>query len=102
MSPFIDDHHAALVDLCRHYRVRSLAVFGSAARDDFDPDRSDVDLLVEFEPLPSGLYADAYFGLREALESLFGRHVDLVAPSALRNPYIKADVERTRTLVYAA
>ncbi len=47
-------------------------------------------------------YADAYFGLREALEALFGRDVDLVAPSAIRNPYIRADVERTRTLVYAA
>lgn len=102
MSPFIDDHRAALIDLCRQYRVRNLAVFGSAARDDFDPDRSDVDLLVEFEPLPGGGYADAYFGLREALESLFGRDVDLVTSSAIRNPYIKADVERTRTLVYAA
>ena len=66
MSPFIDDHRAALADLCRQHRVRSLSVFGSAARDDFDPDRSDVDLLVEFAPLAEGEYADAYFGLREA------------------------------------
>jgi len=102
MSPFIDDHRAALIDLCRRYRVRSLSVFGSAARDDFDPARSDVDLLVEFEPLAGNGYADVYFGLREALEALFGRDVDLVAPSAIRNPYIRADVERTRTLVYAA
>jgi uncharacterized protein len=88
--------------VCRRYRVRSLAVFGSAARDDFDPARSDVDLLVEFEALPPGGYADAYFGLRESLEELFGRDVDLVAPSAIRNPYIRADAERTRTLVYAS
>ena len=53
MSPFIDDHRAALIDLCRRHRVRSLAVFGSAARDDFDPDRSDVDLLVEFGKHPN-------------------------------------------------
>ncbi len=102
MSPFIDDHRAALEDLCRRYRVHSLFVFGSAAREDFDPERSDVDLLVEFEALPVGGYADAYFGLREALEALFGRQVDLVASSAVRNPYIKADIERTRTLLYAA
>lgn len=102
MSPFIDDHRAALEELCRSYHVRRLFLFGSAARDDFDPERSDVDLLVEFEPMPAGGYADAYFGLREALEALFGRGVDLVALSAVRNPYMKADIERTRMLLYAA
>jgi uncharacterized protein len=102
LSPFIDDHRVALEELCRRYRVRSLFLFGSAARDDFDPMSSDVDLLVEFEVLPPGGYADAYFGLREALEDLFDRAVDLVALSAVRNPYMKADIERTRTLLYAA
>ena len=102
MSPFIEEHRDELADLCRRHHVRRLFVFGSAARDDFDPARSDVDLLVEFEPVPEGGYADAYFGLREALEALLGRDVDLVAASALRNPYIKADVERTRSLLYAA
>lgn len=102
MSPFIDDHRVALEELCRRYRVRSLFLFGSAARDDFDAERSDVDLLVEFQTFPSGGYADAYFGLRESLEDLLGREVDLVALSAVRNPYMKADIERTRTLLYAA
>ena len=102
MSPYIDDRRAALEELCRPYRVRRLFLFGSAVRDDFDPGRSDVDLLVEFEPMPAGGYADAYFGLREALEALFGREVDLVALSALSNPYMRADIERTRTLLYAA
>ena len=102
MSPFIDDHRVALEELCRRYGVRFLFLFGSAARDDFDPARSDVDLLVEFAALPPGGYADAYFGLRESLGDLFGRDVDLVALSAVRNPYMKADIERTRTLLYAS
>jgi predicted nucleotidyltransferase len=102
MSPFIDDHRAALEELCRRYQVRTLFVFGSAARDDFDPEQSDVDLLVEFEPLAPGGYVNAYFGLRESLEDLFHREVDLVALSAVRNPYMKSDIERTRTLLYAA
>ena len=102
MSPFIDDYRAALEELCRRYPVRGLFLFGSATRDDVDPRRSDVDLLVEFEALPPGGYADAYFGLREALADLFGRDVDLVALSAVRNPYSKADIERTRMLLYAA
>ena len=45
---------------------------------------------------------DAYFGLRESLEDRFGRDVDLGALSAVRNPYMKADIVRTRTLLYAA
>jgi len=102
MSPFIDDHRVALEELCRRYGVHSLFLFGSAARDDFDFARSDVDLLVDFEALPPGGYADAYFSLLESLEDLFGRRVDLVALSAVRNPYMKADIERTRTLLYAA
>lgn len=102
MTPFIDDHRAELADLCRRHHVRSLFVFGSASRDDFDPERSDVDLLVDFGPVPEGEYVNAYFGLREALADLFGRDVDLVAVAALRNPYVKAEVERTRTLLYAA
>jgi uncharacterized protein len=102
MNPFIVDHREALTELCRRFHVRSLFVFGSAARDDFDPDRSDVDLLVEFEPLPNGAYADAYFGLQEGLEALLGHETDLVTTSALRNPYVRADIERTRMLLYAA
>lgn len=102
MSPFIDEHRAALAELCRRYGVRRLFLFGSAARDDFDSTRSDVDLLVEFGPLPRGGYADAYFGLRESLEALLGREVDLVALSAVRNPYVMADIERTRALLYAS
>jgi hypothetical protein len=75
MSTLIDDHRAALEELCRRYRVRSLFLFGSATRDDFDPSQSDVDLLVEFETMPQG----------GGLEALFGREIDLVSlPSATR------------------
>ena len=76
--------------------------FGSAASDDFDWARSDLDFLVEFQPLPSGAYADAFFGLKESLEQLFGRPVDLVADAAIRNPYFRETVDRTRALLYAA
>jgi uncharacterized protein len=98
----IEDHRAELAELCRRYRVRSLSVFGSATREDFDPERSDFDFLVEFEALPSGQYSDAYFGLLESLERLLGSPVDLVVSSAIRNPYFRQSVERTRAVLYAA
>ena len=102
MSPSIDQHRAELSDLCRRYRVLSLSLFGSAVRDDFDPERSDYDFLVEFEALPSGHYADAYFGLLEALQQLLGRPVELVVASAIKNPYFRQSVEQTKALLYAA
>jgi predicted nucleotidyltransferase len=72
VSRSIDEHRAGLADPCRRYRVHSLSLFGSAVRDDFDPERSDYDFLVDFEPLPPGQYADAYFGLLESLERSWG------------------------------
>ena len=64
--------------------MRRLAVFGSAERGtDFDPARSDVDLLYEFEPMSPDAYVDSYFDLKEALERLFDRPVDLVSREAV-------------------
>lgn len=95
-------HRADLVDACRRFGVVRLDVFGSAARGDFDRTTSDVDFLVEIEP-PEGMSRfEAYFGLKEALEALLGCPVDLVAPSALSNPYFAQAVERTREPLYAA
>jgi predicted nucleotidyltransferase len=61
-------------------------VFGSAARDDFDEQSSDIDLLFDFEELPFPDRADAYVGLLIEAEALLGRHVDLVEVGAVRNP----------------
>lgn len=99
----IASHREELHALCRRYHVRRLDLFGSAARDDFDPTRSDLDFLVEFDRnSPDALSLKTFFGFKEALEALFGRSVDLVEPSALRNPYLKASIERSREPVFAA
>jgi predicted nucleotidyltransferase len=95
-------HGEELRELCRRYHVRRLDVFGSATRGDFDPARSDLDFLVEFQPLQPGPYVDAFFGLKEGLEQLFGRSVDLVSAGSIRNPYFRQSVERTKALLYAA
>ncbi len=91
-----------IAELCRSYRVRRLELFGSAAGEAFDVQRSDADFLVEFEPLGDGEHADAYFGLKEDLESLLSRPVDLVMIGAIRNPYFLEAIAPTRTLLYAA
>ena len=88
--------------LCHRYKVRRLELFGSAASGQTRPGTSDLDFLVEFEDLAPGTYADTYFGLLEALEQLFERPVDLVVASAIKNPYFRESIERTKTLLYAA
>ena len=98
----IEQKRELLADLCRRCRVARLAVFGSALRDDFDSQSSDLDFLVEFQPLLPGTYADTYFGLKEGLEALFQRPIDLIVESAIKNPYFLKSVEQTKHGLYAA
>jgi predicted nucleotidyltransferase len=87
--------------VCRQHHVIRLRIFGSATTDAFDPARSDVDLLVEFEPERKDAFGD-YFGLKEDLEALFGRSVDLVMESAIRNPYFASSAAAHAESLYAA
>lgn len=97
----IMEHRDEVVALCRRFGVQRLDVFGSASSGEINP-RSDIDFLVELEPPDGGSRFDAFFGLKEGLEALLGRPVDLVDPSALANPYFAAMVEITRQELYAA
>jgi uncharacterized protein len=102
MAPDVSKHRHEIAELCRQHRVRRLELFGSAVGENFNPQRSDADFLVEFEPLADGEHADAYFGLRESLERLLGRPIDLVMTRAIRNRYFLQAIEPTRTVLYAA
>lgn len=103
MAPVVAERAAELERLCRLHRVQRLDLFGSAATGAYRPDESDLDFLVEFKPTDvPGARADAYFGLLEALEELFGHPVDLVVDAAIKNPYFRESVEESRTPVYAA
>jgi len=101
MIPEIEQRRAQLEALCRRFGVRRLELFGSAATGVYQSGASDLDFLVEFAPPIGPGYADRYFGLLEALEALFGRPVDLVVASAIKNPYFRESVEKTRELLYA-
>jgi len=103
MIRLIEENREAIRDLCTKYRVHRLEVFGSALTEkSFHSETSDIDFLVEFLPLRQGEYADTYFGLLEALEELFDRHVVLVMPGAIKNPYFLESVNRNRMVLYAA
>jgi hypothetical protein len=91
-----------LAELCNHYEVRQLELFGSAARGDFDSARSDLDFLVIFRPDSRMSAADRYLGLLADLENLFERKVDLIDVRAHRNPYFMAEALKHRKVAYAA
>jgi uncharacterized protein len=98
----LNDKHQAIAGLCARYGVRRLDVFGSAARDDYLPGESDVDLLVDFGSLDGYAKAHAYFDLLDELRSLLGTDVDLVMVDAVKNRYIARDIERTKQVLFAA
>ncbi len=100
IAPEVARHLAGLPEICRRHHVLRLDLFGSAVRDDFEPERSDIDVLVVLE---RGPHIDAYhrfFGLSEDLERLFGRKVDVVEDGAIRNPYVLPRVEADRLQVF--
>lgn len=102
MLQIIENNRAELERLCRRFHVRRLDLFGSAASGGFEPKTSDLDFLVEFEPGAPQKALDAYLDLKEALERLFSRQVDLVVDTAVVNPYLRASIERSRMALYAA
>ena len=97
----VQRHRALAAALFRRHGARRLDLFGSATRDDFDAQYSDLDFLVESEDLEPAQYAQAYFALKEGLERLFERPVDLVAENNLGNPYFRQRVQSERQNLYA-
>jgi hypothetical protein len=102
VNPIIAKHRSELTELCLKYDVRRFDLIGSATRSDFDPARSDIDFVVDFNNFNVQNAADRYLGLMVDLEDLFHRKIDLISYRAIRNPYFKQVVDNTRLNLYAA
>ena len=101
MHPLIEKNRVAIEDLCRRHDVRRLEVFGSILRDDFNDDRSDVDVLVEFGQQAGASFSN-FLDLKDSLEAVFGRSVDLVELRAIRNKRLRYYIEKSKSPVYVA
>jgi len=101
MHPIIREKIGEIAHIAARRRVKRLGVFGSATGERFDPAASDIDFVVEFEPMTPVEHAEAYFGLAGDLAEVFGREIDLVELSAIRNPIFRESVEETCRDVYA-
>jgi predicted nucleotidyltransferase len=95
--------HEAIARFCRKWRIREFALFGSVLTDEFRSD-SDVDVLITFsDPAPDlGAWGEHLETMREELEALFGRRVDLVEKQLVRNPFRRHHILTTRRIIYAA
>jgi predicted nucleotidyltransferase len=104
MVSVLAEKQGEVVALCDRYGVKRLELFGSAASDEqFVPERSDLDFIVEFKAEEDlGPWLQKYFEFRDALSSLFGYPIDLVMASAMKNPYFIREANRTRRLLYGA
>lgn len=85
--------------LCAQYGVNRLYAFGSVLTKRFN-EESDVDLIVDFQPMDLSCYADNYYALKQALEELLHKPVDLLEDQAIRNPYFRQAINSQRQLIY--
>jgi predicted nucleotidyltransferase len=100
IHPIIQDHLNTIKAFCEQYKVKSLYAFGSVNTPMFT-DKSDIDLLIDFEPgISIEDYTDNFFSLREKFSKLFQRNIDLVTRRSLSNPFFILDVEQSKVLIY--
>jgi uncharacterized protein len=95
----IEQHKDKLFELCENHKVKELYLFGSALTDQFDS-ASDIDLLIQFYQVELLDYFDNYMDLKEKLELLFDRPIDLVEDHAIKNPIFRRSVDREKQKVY--
>ncbi|MEB2781768.1 nucleotidyltransferase domain-containing protein [Algoriphagus persicinus] len=96
----INDKNINLIKkLCEKYRVRTFSAFGSVTRDDFSDD-SDIDFVVDFDENDPFKYTDLYFELKENLEDLLKRQIDLIEERGIKNRFFKKELDETKVLIY--
>ena len=100
MNSLIEENKTRLAEECRRFGVQRLELFGSAARDDFDPAKSDFDFIVSFADRTPGAYADRYLDFTTAVEVLLGRRVDMLTERSIRNPVFRKEVDAVRQVIY--
>jgi predicted nucleotidyltransferase len=95
----VEQNISSVSELCKQHNVQNMYLFGSALTDKFTPE-SDVDLLVNFGNVNLFHYFDNYMELKDKLEQLFNRPIDLVEEKTVRNPVLRRSIERNKKLIY--
>jgi predicted nucleotidyltransferase len=100
LMTLIKERYSEFVDLCRSHSVDKIYAFGSSITDRFDPNTSDIDVVVKIDIDDAADRGEALLSLWDKLEALFKRKVDLLTDDSIRNPYLRANIDRTKKLIY--
>jgi predicted nucleotidyltransferase len=95
----LKDHIAQINQLCDMHDVKSLFAFGSVVSNKLTP-QSDIDLIVDIDSKDPLDYSDNYFALKFQLENILNRQIDLLESKAVKNPFLKKQIDSTKVLVY--
>jgi len=99
----VEAYSKEIIQICKQHKVKSLLLFGSAAKGKFEPGQSDLDFAVTFTPDLDLLdYAHNYLSLAKSLESLFGVQIDLLWHEAVKNEVMRREIDENHVLMYAA
>jgi len=96
----ISKNSKQFIFLCKNHKVKYLYAFGSSVSEKFDPEKSDIDLLVEIDskdPIDRG---EKLLSLWDLFEDFFNRKVDLLTDASLRNPFLRKSIDSTKVLIY--
>ena len=96
---YLDTYLKEINYLCEQHKVNKLYVFGSALSNNFN-EKSDIDLIVDFNTLALEEYADNYFDFKFSLQDILKRPLDLLEEKAIKNPYFRKSVNKQRQLIY--
>jgi predicted nucleotidyltransferase len=101
LKMYLEKYIKEIKILCQKKKVKTLYVFGSVLTNRFS-DKSDIDFIVDIDVLDPLDYADNYFNLKFALEELLNRQIDLLEQKAIKNPYLRENIENSKNLLYAS
>ena len=99
MMDIVKKYSKELKKLCQKHHVAEMHAFGSVVDERFSP-QSDIDFLIKFSEVDPLAYFDNYMDLKEGLENVFSKKVDLLEIQTLKNPILKESVHQSKVLVY--
>jgi predicted nucleotidyltransferase len=95
----LEKNNNDIKQLCFAHKVKRLYAFGSVLTNRYTA-KSDIDFIVDFQPMEINQYADNYYDFKFSLENILHRPIDLLEEKAIKNPYFLQVVNNQRQLVY--
>lgn len=94
-----DKNIEQIKQICKDFRVKNFSVIGSVLTDNFSSD-SDIDFVVDFDEKDPFKYTDLYFQLKEKLEQILKRQVDLIEERGIKNPFFRKEIDESKVVIY--